>query len=301
MSTIPGCGNCDRPVQDGAAICLTCSTALAEALRGVPELLEHLHVTYSKQDRLGSSNGHRGKASEAPLPVRPDIVHVIDALCNEMTTWARVLVDHHGWDVPTPPRRRPHNGLRGVVIPASSPSVDLACYAASWLAEHVAQLRRHPAALEAHRGLTAAIKGAESAMEKSEPQLFVGYCACDASIYALRGAKRTRCERCDTTITDLAERWDRALLVLRGYPATAADLASWISDLYAIPVDRKRVNDWHYRGTLRKVDDCPNTGDPRFRIGEVLDRAAASKPRKADHAKRRIVAETTTLCDHAAQ
>jgi hypothetical protein len=29
-----------------------------------------------------------------------------------------------------------------------------------------------------------------------------------------------------------------------------------------------------------KVDDDSETGNPRFRIGEVLDRAAESRPRK---------------------
>lgn len=282
------CRNCSREVQDGADLCTTCADGLAQRLREVPDLLEQLHVSYAKQDRLGSSNGHRGKLSESPMPVRFDVRRVIDALGNEVTTWGRDLVETHGFEVPPLVRRSAHNGERGVVFPAGSPTVDAYCYAATWLAEHVGHLRRHPAAMEAHTQLTDAIEAAETAMERPEPQLFVGYCAnprsfgeCGASLYAPRGAARSRCERCGTTITDLADRWGRALLVLRGYPATAADLASWVSDLYRIPVDRKRVNDWHYRGTLRKVDDDPVTGDPRFRIGEVLDRAAKSKPRKA--------------------
>lgn len=276
------CRNCSRPVQDGAELCLTCADGLITQLRSVEVLIENLFISYAKQDRLGAGGGHRGRLSESPMPVRFDITRVIDSLSNTMTTWARVLVDHHGWDVPNPPRRRPHNGLRGVVIPASSPSVDLACFAAEWLAEHVGQLRQHPAAMEAHRELTGAIESAETAIDKPEPDLYVGDCElCSHSLYAPRDATGIKCEGCGAYVNDLSDRWKRAKLKLRGYPATAAVIAGWVGEVYDVLVNRKRINDWHYRGTLRKVDDDPDTGDPRFRIGEVLDRAAKSKPRKA--------------------
>lgn len=276
------CRNCGRDVQDGADLCTTCADGLAQRLREVPDLLEQLHVSYAKQDRLGSSNGHRGKLSESPMPVRFDVRCVIDSLGNEVTTWARDLVETHGFEIPTLIRRSAHNGKRGVVIPVSSPTVDAYCYAATWLAEHVGYLRTHPAAMEAHRDLTGAIAAAELAIDKPEPQLMVGYCElCSHSLYAPRDATGIKCEGCGAYVTDLADRWKRAKLKLRGYPATAAVIAGWVGEVYDVLVNRKRINDWHYRGTLRKVDDDPDTGDPRFRIGEVLDRAAKSKPRKA--------------------
>ncbi|MGH4010264.1 MAG: hypothetical protein ACRDTH_19255 [Pseudonocardiaceae bacterium] len=206
-----------QPVPDGAGICTTCATALAEQLRGVPNLIENLYITFTKQDRLCVGTGHRGKLAEAPLPVRFDITQVIDAVSSEMTTWARDWVECNGWDVPNPPRRSAHNGAHGVVFYASSPKVDLACYAAEWLADHLGHLRTHPAALDAYRD----------------------------------------------------------------YPATASVIAGWVGDVSGVLVNRKPVNSWHHRGLIRKVDDDPDSGDTRFRIGEVLDRAAKSKPRKA--------------------
>jgi hypothetical protein len=276
------CGNCARLVQDGAELCGTCTSALAVSLHGVPDLLENLFVTYSKQDRLSAGGGHRGKLSEAPLPVRLDVTRVIDALGNEVTTWGRVLVETHRCVVPELIRRSPHNGTRGVVFPAGSPTVDAYCYAAEWLAEHVGQLRRHPAALEAHRGLTATIAAAERAVDRPEVRLFIGACdLCQASLYAKPADRSTRCELCGTAYTDVAERWDRALRRLRGYPATAALIAGSIGELYGVIVNRKRINLWYHRRMIDRVDDDPDTGDPRFRIGEVLDRAAKSHPRKA--------------------
>lgn len=119
-------------------------------------------------------------------------------------------------------------------------------------------------------------------MDRPEPQLFVGHCElCHATLYAPRDATGTRCERCGRYVADLAERWDRALLKLRGYPATASVIAGWVGDVSGVLVNRKLINSWHHRGLIRKVDDDPESGDPRFRIGEVLDRVAKSKPRKA--------------------
>jgi hypothetical protein len=288
-----------------------CTTALAQALRRVPGLLDDLVVTWSKQDRLRAGGGHRGKQSEAPLPVRFDITPVIAALGNELTTWARDLVDRHGWDVPDPPRRRPHNTAkpdipsvgaqnlrrgevgngRGLaVFPASSPSTDLACYAAVWLADHSEQLRMNPAVMEAHRGITGAIAAAENAIDRPEARLFIGACdTCDAALYAKPDDRNTRCDVCGTSYADVAERWDRALFRLRGYPATAALIAGSIGELYGVIVSRKLINSWHHRRMISKVDDDPDTSDPRFRIGEVLDRAAKSQPRKG-----RMIRTTTT-------
>lgn len=128
----------------------------AAARRAEPH--RNLYITFTKQDRLGVGTGHRGKLAEAPLPVRFDITRVIDAVSSEMTTWARDLVERNGWDVPNPPRRSAHNGAHGVVFYASSPKVDLACYAAEWLADHVgtSEHTRRPwmpiATSLAHRG-----------------------------------------------------------------------------------------------------------------------------------------------------
>ena len=279
----PACRNCSRQTQDGTQLCSTCTLEWARQLRAVPDLMEHLLITYTKQDRLGPSNGHRGKPPHTPLPVRLNTSRVIDALTNEITTWAKALVDHHGWDTPTPPPRRPHNGPRGVVIPSSSPSTNLACFTATWLAQHINQLRCHPAAMQAHRALTSAIKAAQTAIDKPEPQLFIGYCQpCSGPLYAPRHATGTTCERCGAYVTDLTQRWDAALLKLRGYPATAAVIAGWVGEVSGVMINRKLINIWHHRGLIRAVDTDPDTGDPRFRIGEVLDKAANSKPRKAD-------------------
>ena len=294
------CRNCDRPTD--AAICSTCSGELARALAGVPELVEQLYVSYTKQDRF-SAGGRRGKGDEAPLPVRFDIQRVVDRLSNTLTTWARDLVDVYMLDVPDPARRRPHNtskasvpdlearnlargefgrGIGSAVFPVSSPALDVACYAASWLAEHVTLIRRHPAALEAFTGLTGAIARAALAMDRPEVSPFIGYCdECSGPLYGDHRTSGTRCERCGTYYSDVSERWETAKRKLEDYPATAALIAGSIGELYGVMINRKRINLWHFRREIRAVDSCPDTGAPRFRIGDVLDRARRSKPRQA--------------------
>jgi hypothetical protein len=238
-------------------------------------------VTYSKQDRLTINGGKSGKGAEQPLPVRFDITGVINALGNELTAWARDLVDRHGWDVPDPGPRSPHNTTRGVVFPQSSPKIDLACYAALWLAEHAEPLRMHPAVIEAHRGITSAIAAAELAIDRPVACVFIGPCdECGGDLYAKLAERSTRC-LCGALYTDVAQRWDRALFKLRGYPATAEVLAGSIGQLYGVIISKRLIHSWHCRLTITQVDTDPRSGEPRFRIGEVLDRAAKSKPRKA--------------------
>ncbi|MGH4009247.1 MAG: hypothetical protein ACRDTH_14010 [Pseudonocardiaceae bacterium] len=273
----PACGNCERPVADGAAICITCADSLAVALRRVPDLLENLLVTYAKQDKL-SAGGKRGKQAEPPLPARLDISRVIDAVCNEMTTWARVLVDHHGWDVPNPPRRRPRNGQRGVVFPVSSPKVDLACYAAEWLAEHVGHLRMHPAALEAHRSITAAIEAAELAIDRRPSQAYLGPCEkCDTDLGAATNAATVTCWRCGKTYDGPTLR-AQLLKNASDQLVTAAELSAALTALSGVSVPIGTIRSWRSRGQIAPHAWLHDRDRPLFRVGDAVKLLDSRRP-----------------------
>lgn len=266
------CGNCGRVSHDGAALCVTCTAELKKALLGCPDLLDDLLTTLAKQDRLGTAGGKRGKGSEQPLPVRLDIPDEIWTLGNTLTTWARDVAETAGLQVDAShlARRRPPTAL------------DSLRFAATWMADHIGQLRRLAAADQAHDEISYAINSANAACSAPPLRVFVGSCnKCEADLYGWPDHRAVKCGRCDTEYRDMAERWNRALFRLRGYPATAALIAGSIGELYDVLVSRKLINSWHHRGTLAKVDHDPDTGDPRFRIGEVLDRASKSRPRKA--------------------
>ncbi|MGH3993081.1 MAG: hypothetical protein ACRDSN_11545, partial [Pseudonocardiaceae bacterium] len=283
MLRSPECGNCARPVADGAAICITCADTLAEALRGVPELVDDLLVTLSKQDQLGSGAG-KGR-NEQPLPVRLDIPDAIWSLGNTLTTWARDLADANRWtidarhlarrvlghaaDVGMSVTNRHDDGrcpssdlpesmcahCRGDQLPAEvepdyqvtvlrppvapvlgwrpPTALDSLRFAAGWLAERAGYLRRLVDAEQAFDELTDAIAFANKACSAPPQRVFVGACdTCEADLYGWPDHRAVRCGRCDTTYTDMADRWDAALLRLRGYPATAALIAGSIGELY---------------------------------------------------------------------
>ncbi|MBV9652657.1 MAG: hypothetical protein JO296_21320 [Pseudonocardiales bacterium] len=305
MSPQGNCHNCDRPLADLAnRLCATCLSGLVEQLLGVEGLLDDLLVAFAKQDHLGGElGGHKGKLTEAPLPLRLDITGVVEAVSNEITTWARDVAEFYGLDVPNGQRRRPHTTARpqipdadaatlargefgrgrgSVVFPASSELVDGAGHAARWLGQHPEHLREHPAALELYQALTGAVARARAAIDRPPAVLWVGNCdVCSTGLYAERGAGTTRCERCRAWYFDVADRWDRALRRLKGYPVTAAQFSSYVGELYGFTIDRKRINLWHHRGDIRRVDLDPETGNPRFRVGELLGRAARYRKRRA--------------------
>src|SRR5262249_11506345 len=120
VSTMPACGNCDRPSSDGAELCSTCGDGLAERLGGVPELVEDLLVTLAKHDQLASGAG-RGR-NEQPLPLRLDIPDAIWVLGNVLTTWARHVARTAGLRVDASRLRRPvRAGVTDVAMSRTEP------------------------------------------------------------------------------------------------------------------------------------------------------------------------------------
>lgn len=105
--THPECGNCARPVHDGAGICTHCTATLATALRGVPELVDDLLVTLAKQDQLASG---AGRGAEQALPLRLDIPDAIWTLGNTLTVWAREVAQVGGLRVDARHLARPIRG-----------------------------------------------------------------------------------------------------------------------------------------------------------------------------------------------
>lgn len=288
MRTMPACGNCGRPVDDGAALCATCTTALTEALYGVPALLDDLMVTYIKQDRLSSGTGHRGKLPEAPLPVRFDISATIAALGSTLITWARDLVDRYvPAGIPDAPRRTAHNGRRGPVFQPTTPHLDLICYAAQWLAGHGGLLRQHPAAIKAHQAITGAIAAAEMAIDRPSPMAYRGPCVkCAASggrvdLHAAPNAVTVKCDRCRETY-DGAHLRERLLDQATDQLVTTVELSAALTALSGTSVPIGTIRSWRSRGQLvphawlrddrvvvaRPLDDRDK---PLFRVGEAAE------------------------------
>lgn len=193
------CGNCARPVKDGARICATCTNGLRRELRCVPDLVEDLLTAMSRQDKLTAGGGPRGKGAEQPLPVRLDITPALRALSKELRGWAADLVERHGLDVPDPSDR----GEQGLL-----------CYAATWLADHMDLFRVHPGAITAYNRINTAITRARTKVDSQtdRTRFVVGPCPetdhhghpCPGEVWAhvptdQRWPAELRCRTCNTS------------------------------------------------------------------------------------------------------
>ncbi|MFD9614880.1 hypothetical protein ACFWWS_36495, partial [Streptomyces sp. NPDC059083] len=134
-------------------LCSDCTTELADALDGVPWLLEQLAVTELRQDRV--SRGLRtGSRPEQPLPFDPDVAAIRAELDNAVTGWARHIAE-----------------TRGVRGPSGSAGA-----AALWLGMHVAAVRLDEAAGEIHREITRLAEAALAAINPPPVPGFRGPC-----------------------------------------------------------------------------------------------------------------------------
>ena len=236
----PECGvpGCRRTVADGAPICSHCGATLAEQLQSVPDLLDDLLVTISRQDRIGAG-GVAGPPDEQPAP-RLDVTRALDALVGEITTWARDLSETHGLTIPVPGR------------PAQDARLHSAARAADWLAEHVHLIRVHPAALEAHRALTAAIGTATARTDRRPPQVYRGPCECGAELHAEPGAVIVTCRNraCRRTY-DGRQLRESLLAQAADQLLTTAELSAALTGLSEATVKVGTIHSWHHRGQLR--------------------------------------------------
>lgn len=111
---------------DGAALCAGCTTRLRRELRSVPELVEDLHITLARQDRLTARQNGRG--SDTPIPWKDPASVALADLHAYLTSWVRCVSEE--------------TGLTIAHLRDTSP----AC--AAWLLHRLPLVRHHQAAGE---------------------------------------------------------------------------------------------------------------------------------------------------------
>lgn len=167
-------------------------------------------------------------------------------------------------------------------------ALDSLRFAARWLADHIGPLCTLRDAPQAHDEITDAIAAANRACSAPPVRLFVGRCeACEHDLYGWPDHRAVACKCCGAQYRDMRERWEAALVELRGRVATAAFIARCVGSLYGMAINRKAINLWHHRGRVHPVAwvaevDDPEPGAVRFLIGDVLD-LHLSRPRRAGH------------------
>lgn len=166
------CGNCARPVGDGATLCRGCTTRLRRELRSIPELVEDLHIMLARQDRLTPRQAGRG--SETPVPWKNPASVALADLHAYLTSWVQCIAEESGLSI---------GRLRD-----ASP----AC--AAWLLHHLPVVRHHPAAGELLSEITRSTERARAVTDlpPNSSRFLVGPCPeiddtgahCDGEVWA---------------------------------------------------------------------------------------------------------------------
>lgn len=279
------CVRCGKPMAEASFVCSADATALAGALLAAAGHAEDAWTVIARQTRYGGAGGAR-KAQPEPAQA------VQDARRNPVTTfgWAASVEKPRAGALVAEPApvdfgaldryHAAENTIGTWARDLESDAADLPA-AARWLAEHVDQLRTHPAAAEAFDELHDACAQLERLVDSPPADQLVGMCDCGRTLYAPTWRQVVQCPdpRCKL-------RWDversRDVLreALRGKLLTAAEaarLAAYWDERTSDQI-RKLVNKWSERGRLTPHGQVE--GDPVYLFGDVLDLLAVTPRRE---------------------
>lgn len=233
-------------------MCVCCEGILAADLRAVPDVVEDLLITRSKQDNMGEQARVSG-SRERPLGFRPGAMSAEDVLRETLRAWAVTIALELG-------------GADDIELPDESVGL------AEWLLRHPFAIRRCDQVGEMLNELAYALSNARKAVDRPAEKRFAGRCVCAELLYAYESARFVTCpacgERFEVTVLQAG-----ALTAIRRYVGTAADIAAGVGSTFTDgKITRKLINKWHSRGRIAPRDFAPN-GDPMFLVGDVLDLA----------------------------
>lgn len=296
------CGSCGQTTTDGAPLCLDEARALAHTLRAVPDLLDDLDLTLTRQDRLSGDGGRR--STETPVPWKEQVPDVVWALGNTLTTWARDLAERRRLTIPRPTRPTrparavppgahadPRPAARFTVVPASAVVVE---HTALWLADHVSHLRLLADAVAAHDEITDAIVAARRVTDRPVDRAYLGTCAahldagtvCDVDLYAHPRHTSTVCPACHTE-HDVAQRREQLRAAVADYlewhTGTAAEVAGLLR-MSGVDIGTSTIRRWAADGRMTTAG-VNTRGHPLYRAGEVrqLLSTMRSPRRRVEH------------------
>lgn len=270
MPDTPCVLHCGRPA-DGYFVCHPCAEDLAAALADVPMLLAELTTNETRSARYGDPVAGGQPTVASPLPYDPGAADTRDALINAVVTWGRVVAEHCG----------------------EAANVGTVADLAYWVRARVHRVRAHPAGGELVTDLIGVIRRSSRVVDRAAGKIYVGPCGaecggatCPADIYARADPDRpgaldprqraVRCRACGTE-WDAGQRREWLLGELRETLATAHEIASAAGTLAGRQINVHTIRTWATRGLIAAYGARP----PRYRIGEVIDRATFPTRRAA--------------------
>ena len=302
MTTMPVCPICGKPIHDNAYICGTCGQTLTKALHHIADLHAELDVTLTRQARIGSTNGAPPPPPEVdpdpqpknvilwgvavqPLPFHLGASTVRRAVVNVVTTWARIILEERGMDLPPIPEPPIGPVCNPTECKHQSCTVirwhiqdSETVHAAKFIGEYVWWLRHRPEAPEAFKDLTLADRDLERVIDRPAPMKYAGPCnICRKDLYVREGAAMVECRPCGMTY-DMDQRREYLLKCAEDRLERAAQIARAVTDLGS-PISADRIRKWAERGRLLPHATDPR-GRPLYRVGDVTE-LLRSEPRKA--------------------
>jgi hypothetical protein len=288
-SSQPICDLCGDPT-DGY-VCRRCSEETAKHLRDVVDLAGEVETNVARLARYATRGGHRaalvdveergpgvvnrrqlveafgwpaskdrpirGALRATALPVDLNASARATYAFNDVATWARQVEEERAQPVP--------------VLPGQHP----AAAAAAFLLGQLDWIRHQRFADEANEQLRAAGAVVRRIVDAPAEQEIVGLCDCGVHLYAHKGAATVTCQGCRSR-WDVRKSRDGLREALREYLVTAAEAANLLA-FFGLAGDRARcrktINMWAVRGRVLAHGEVE--GDPAYRFGDILDRAAA--------------------------
>jgi len=290
VTTTPVCPNCGKPIHDNAYICGPCGQTLTKVLNHIADLHSELDITLTRQAHVGSTNA-APPPEDAPekdaknvefwgVAVQPSPFHigaskVAHDVANTITTWARVILEERGMELPpipappigpTHPTDCKHESCAVIRWHIKDSEIT---HAAKFIAAHVWWLRHRPEAPDAYSDLVAIASQLERIIDLPPTLKYAGPCnICRKDLYAKEGAGTVECRPCGMTY-DMDGRREWLLECAEDRLERASLIAQAVTDLGS-PISADRIRKWAQRGQL-----TPHATDrlsrPLYRIGDVLD------------------------------
>lgn len=194
-SDTPTCHTCGIPTPD-AYLCRTHTAALLADIRTIPDLLDELDTTITRQDKLLHFNDRRSSA-ETPLDWNEHAAQIREELADTLTAWCHEVAAIDEYE-------------RDPLHAATTPTAR-----AVWLADNIRTCRRHPSAGTAADELGNAVHRAHRAVDHPtiRSRFYVGPCpeqadqgCCDGEVWSFLATATDeqsymRCTACE-------HRWD---------------------------------------------------------------------------------------------
>lgn len=298
------CVRCGRPMAEQAYADQRCADRAAAQLAEIADMTQAARDIATGQASHSGGSGGSGKPGSR-LPFDLGATARLDAVQNELTTWARHVAEERGAHFVS----AAFEGHR-----VADPIVE----AASWLERNLEWLRHRQEIDSFMVDVEVCARVVRGLARGPTEQKYLGPCGaveqidvttfghqpgsqtmdgptCEGDVYGRVGAKTGACRTCGA---EVAQDERRAWLddVRRDWLFTAKDIA----DAYQLNV--KTIRSWHNRGQLAAHGYDPD-GSPLHKIGEVLDLAAADAARReTERAKRerRAAARAATIEGDAA-